>query len=147
MFAFVFRLVTTSPSSEHKTIKTMIFKESCHLIFQKIIQIPTTHWKKVCFLCIKLKKGLAIIYNNGAHQVFYIWGSLSFSHSEAFEWPHHSTSVAVYVQIMKVTLWYFIEVSVPSQKRVNDHVCACCAYRLCLEFWNSPDEVALSSFS
>ena len=56
MFAVVLRLVTTSPSSEHKTIKTRIFKESCHLIFQKIMQIPTTHWKKVCFLCIKLKK-------------------------------------------------------------------------------------------
>ena len=73
---------------------------------------------------------------------------------EAFEWLHHSASAAVYVQIMNVTLRHFIEVSVLSQKRVNDHVFPCCAYRFCLHFyvfliafWNCPDDVALNWFS
>ena len=45
MFAFVFRLDITSPSSEYKTIKTRMFKELYHLIFQKLMKIPTSCFK------------------------------------------------------------------------------------------------------
>ena len=144
MFTFVFRLVTTSPSSEYKTIKSRIFKESSHLIFQKFVKISRSRWQVLCLLCNMLKKWLDFRYNNDVHKVLYMWWSLSFLNSEALEWPHHSTRVTVWVQRASVTLPHFIEVSVRS------HVCTYIAYRLCLHFyvflvesWNCPDGVAL----
>jgi hypothetical protein len=56
MFAFVLRLVATSPSFEYKTIKSRIFKESSHHIYQKLMQITQSHWKVLCLLSIKLNK-------------------------------------------------------------------------------------------
>ena len=83
------------------------------------------------------KKGLVISLRFG-----FIWMTTPFS------------KCAVEVQIMNVTLRHFIQVSVPSQKRVNYHVCGCCACRFCLHFylfliafWNCPDSDALNWFS
>lgn len=152
MFAFVLRLVAASPSFEHKTINLRIFKESSHHIYQKLMPIAKSHWKVLCLLSIKLTKKNSAFFTTTVHTNW--WGSFSFSHAEEFELLHHSASAVVYVQIINVTLRHFIEVSVLSQKRVNDHVCPCCAYRFCLHFdvfliafWNCPDDVALNWFS
>ena len=83
-----------------------------------------------------------------------MWGWLSFPHSAALEWPQHSISAAVWVQNTSLALPPFIEVPVPSQKRVNDHLFLCCEYWFCLHFyvslvvlWNCPDGDALHWFS
>lgn len=154
MFAFVLRLVATSPSFEYKTIKSRMLKEPSHHIYQKLMQIAKSHWKVLCLLSIKLKKRtLHSLQQRCSPSVLYMM-IVFFLTCEAFEWLHHSASAAVYVQIMNVTLRHFIEVSVLSQKRVNDHVCPCCAYRFCLHFyvfpievWSCPDGVSLICFS
>jgi hypothetical protein len=43
--------------------------------------------------------------------------------------------LAVWVQNTTLTLPYFIEVFVPRQRKMNDHVCVGCAYRFCLHFY------------
>jgi hypothetical protein len=135
MFALVLRLETTSPSFEYKWFLKnrliLYFKTSWryqHLVGRYFVSL--VHWAK---------KGLDFRYTNGAHQVFYMCGSLSFTNGNAnsLAWPHQWTSTVDWVQHDSVSLPYFIEVSVPSQKRVNGHVCACCAHRLglCLNFY------------
>jgi hypothetical protein len=60
--------------------------------------------------------------------VLYMWESLSYSHAKTLAWPHHLSSAAVWVHATILTQPHLIEVAVPSQTRVNDHVCACFAY-------------------
>ena len=74
MFAFVFRLVGSSPSSEYNTIKLKIFKESSHFIFQKRMKIPTSHFKVLCLLFIKSKKRICLSLQQPAPKVFYMLG-------------------------------------------------------------------------
>ena len=71
MIAFVFRLVTTSPSSEYKTIKSRIFKESSHLIFQKLMKMPS-RWQIFCPLCIEFKKRTRVSEQRCSPRVLYV---------------------------------------------------------------------------
>ena len=78
------------------------------------------------------------------------------SHAKVLARPHYSTSDSVCVHKTSLALPSFIVVSVPSQKRVNGHVCVCSAYRflfhfyfcvLLIESWNCPSGIALICFS
>jgi hypothetical protein len=146
MVTFVLRFATTSPSSKYKTINSRIF----YRIVSSYMQIATSFWKVLCHLFIKFKKRTRLSLQQGfLPSVLYMSYRLP-----TLTWSHQSTSVAVWVQIASLTLSHCIEVSVPSQKRVNDHVYACCAYRFCLHFYlfliqirNGPDGDALNWFS
>ena len=154
MFAFVLGLVPTSPSFKYKFIKSMILKNRFILYFKNLWRYQDP-FGRYCVACVlSPRKGLAFLYNNGPRRVFYIWGSLSFANAGSTCMTALFNKCGGLVHKTSLALPHVIEVSVPTQNRMSDHVFAYCAHRFCLhfylflaEFWNCPDGVAVISFS
>ena len=72
---FEFTLFTTSPSSECKTIKSRVFNESSHLVFQKVFfrQISTYCYKVFCHLCSCNEKWYWQLYFGSNLTIVSLW--------------------------------------------------------------------------